>query len=191
MIDFRSHLASIVAVFLALGIGMLVGAQLADEGALAREYGRLIEQIEAGLDRARNDNKQLEMAVLDAQRRLAEESRFVADVLAELLGGQLEGVAVELVADGAEAAEEGRIRVALERAGARLFSSEEGIPVSEGESGAGPRVRVVLRPGEAAVGEGGDWTVAEVATLQGMRELIELLQNEGMRLATAGQEAAP
>ena len=47
IIDFRYHIASLVAVFLALGVGILIGGAILGNTTLQRELG----QIEENLDR--------------------------------------------------------------------------------------------------------------------------------------------
>ena len=63
MIDFRCHLAGIVGVFLALGVGMLIGTQLSQDGMLLEEQMRLVERIEDGLNRMRAENRRLQEEV--------------------------------------------------------------------------------------------------------------------------------
>lgn len=59
MVNFRYHLTSLVAVFLALGLGMLVGASLADDEGLRLEQRAVIQEIEARLTDLRAENTQL------------------------------------------------------------------------------------------------------------------------------------
>lgn len=193
MIDFRAHLATIVAVFLALGLGMLVGAQLADEGALAQEYSRLIEQIEVGLERARRQNRELEGRIAEAEQRLEAESRFVDEALSELLAGKLDGLLVELVTEGPSADAEGRLRHALQWAGAELFLPDAPVPEGKGREDGGssaPPLRVVLQAGGATIGDGDGAPVADATSFRGLLRLIDLLEAERFRRPLTAEEGA-
>lgn len=89
MIDFRCHLAGIVGVFLALGVGMLIGTQLSQDGMLLEEQMRLVERIEDGLNRMRAENRRLQEEVDALTERLRREERFVDAAIASWAGGRL------------------------------------------------------------------------------------------------------
>lgn len=59
MYSFRYHLASLTAVFLALGLGLVIGASLADGGALGEEQWAVISEIESRLGELREENARL------------------------------------------------------------------------------------------------------------------------------------
>jgi len=50
ILDIRYHIASLVAVFLALGLGILIGASLLDEGRLVESQEKLIVGLEKRFD---------------------------------------------------------------------------------------------------------------------------------------------
>lgn len=120
MIDLRYHLASVVAIFFALGLGMLIGAQLADEGTLAQEHTRLIEQIEASVERVRADNRRLSDELTDTRARLAAEQAFVDGMLDEVVQNRLGGVPVDIVATAGASSYADRVHTALRQAGAAV-----------------------------------------------------------------------
>lgn len=93
MINFRYHLVSIVAVFLALGIGIIMGTAVIDRAVVAR-----LERQQAGLrsdiDDVRSENSQLRSELKDerdAAQKLADEGSQV------LLDGTLTGTPVLVV----------------------------------------------------------------------------------------------
>lgn len=204
MIDFRYHLASLVAVFFALGLGMLMGAQLTDEGALAQEYTRLIGQIEEGLTRVREDNRVLEARLGEADRMLAMERAYLNDVLDELVAERLPGVRVGMVVpEGAESYGE-RLWSGLLRAGADVHQLEREAKLNEdvpdggvtlflwpdgAESAEQPGGTVWAWPGDP-VSEGleppveGANVVTEAHTVRGLLTLIRVLREEAGLVAS-------
>lgn len=108
MISFRYHLVSIVAVLLALSLGVLVGASVLDKGLVQTLKDDTAEA------QARADQLQEDLRVLEAQQEAAEE-----ELLPFVLGGRLAGDRVVVVA--AETAPEEVLvgaRRALDAAGA-------------------------------------------------------------------------
>lgn len=116
--DIRYHLASLIGVFLALGIGMLMGTQLAQSGALENEQLRLAERLEASFTGLRSENRSLREQLAGIQEELAREREFADLVLGAVAQGTLAGLEVELyVPPGLEGAAE-RVERLLAQAGA-------------------------------------------------------------------------
>ena len=90
MINFRFHLVSLTAIFLALGIGIAVGASVVDRATVELLETRL-EGVEARLDTTDTLNEQLR-AELDQWDAFAEQARD------EAVAGRLEGVPVLVLA---------------------------------------------------------------------------------------------
>lgn len=94
MVNFRYHIISIVAVFLALGIGVVMGSAVIDQtvvDSLKEQQGRINERV----DQVVVENGDLRATLADSRSR--------SDQLAEegserLLAGSLEGVPVLLLA---------------------------------------------------------------------------------------------
>src|ERR671936_177921 len=110
MFDLRYHVASLAAVFLALGIGILVGVGISDRGLVDRAQRGLLEQriekLQSDLGDARKkaDN-------LAAEQRATQ--AFVTDTYPELMANRLRGKRIALVFLGPA---DGQIRAALEQA---------------------------------------------------------------------------
>ena len=123
MFDFRYHALSLIAVLLALAIGLTLGVALGDEQLVTNAgrdiEGSLREDIRA--EQARNDaltgrNDQL-AGQLDARER------FEDDVYPLLVGGRLDGQRIGVVALGDLPDDTARqVREAVEPAGGRLVS---------------------------------------------------------------------
>ncbi len=91
MISFRFHLASLVAVFLALSIGMTVGATLLEDPLINRLNDR-VDTVSDNLDARAKENRELAGRV-DELDRYAEESTPFA------VTGRLQGAEVVVAAE--------------------------------------------------------------------------------------------
>jgi hypothetical protein len=110
LVDFRWHTASLVAVFLALGIGVLMGGTAVGDGALRARQRAALQGIEAQFAALRRDQ-----AELDRLRRFAREA------LPWMVSGRLSGATVAVVALGQPSAEPD-VRSALSLAGAGSYA---------------------------------------------------------------------
>jgi hypothetical protein len=93
VLDFRYHALSLVAVFLALGIGIVLGATLGD--SVVSQANKDVRSSLRGdlldaLSRARK-----------ATDQLTQRDRFETDVFPYIAGGKLSGQRVEIVSSGA------------------------------------------------------------------------------------------
>lgn len=113
MIDFRYHLVSIVAVFLALGLGLLVGATALQPTALGGLI-KLSQQERRQIDSALAANRQL-------NRQLNNNDQFAQAAAPQLLRQLLAGERVVVVeAPGASSEVVGGVSQALTEAGATI-----------------------------------------------------------------------
>src|SRR5215471_2880455 len=113
MIDFRYHLVSIVAVFLALGVGLLIGATALQPTALAGLY-KTSQQERKQIDAALTTNSQL-------NRQINSNDQFAESATSLLIGQLLAGERVVLVqAPGASSGVVSGVTRALTAAGAAI-----------------------------------------------------------------------
>jgi Copper transport outer membrane protein, MctB len=113
LIDFRYHLVSIVAVFLALAIGIIVGSQ-----ALAPE---VTSKLSSSLTSAEKYNRTLNNQNNQLRQQLAADNEFGQAAQASLLPGRLTGQSVVLiVAPGADNQTVTGVTSALAKAGATV-----------------------------------------------------------------------
>jgi hypothetical protein len=113
MIDFRYHLVSLVSVFLALAVGIVLGA------------GPLKDPISEGLSQSvqqlRQDRDALGDQLKTAQAGSRNRDTFITDMQDQYLGGQLEGRSVALVTlPGADADDVRPLTQAVTDAGGRV-----------------------------------------------------------------------
>ena len=116
MIDFRYHALSLIAVLVALAVGLLVGVSIGDEGLVSGAERALREDVEQRVQDARDETRALQ-AVLSRRDEYAEES-FRA-----VVGDRLRGrrVAVVFLHDAEREAFD-EVRTAVEEAGGELAS---------------------------------------------------------------------
>jgi hypothetical protein len=121
VLDFRYHALSLVAVFLALGIGILLGTTIGDQ--LVSEANRdLSSSLRGDVVEARRDAR-------GAREALEDRERFVAASFERVVGDRLRGRNVAIVASGELPGEvESGVRDAVEDAGGELASVTELVP---------------------------------------------------------------
>lgn len=114
MIDFRYHIISIVAVFLALGIGILLGTTLAEP---------LAADIERRLGRAERTNASLQASIDELNRRLRADAAFLEAARDHLVGGALTGQRIVVMAfDGTDTSFVTGVEGSIEQAGGEVVT---------------------------------------------------------------------
>jgi hypothetical protein len=91
MISFRYYLITIVAIFLALGLGVLAGSTVLDEG--------LVNRLQAQTDRLQGDLEDLRGQVNDLRFRMDKLNEFSEAALPVLARGRLLGRDVVVITD--------------------------------------------------------------------------------------------
>ncbi|GAA1906882.1 copper transporter [Lapillicoccus jejuensis] len=113
MIDFRYHLVSIVSIFVALAVGIVLGA-----GPLQGSIGT---QLSDQVSQLRQEKDQLRTELDDAGRSVTQGNDYAAAVAPTALAGRLKDVTVVLVVTSDTAGQFSEVtRTALEQAGATV-----------------------------------------------------------------------
>jgi len=105
MVDFRYHLVSILAVFLALAVGIVLGTTTIDDAVVADLRGRVEGLTKSERDnRARND---------ELSKRVEAGDDFARELLPMVLAGRLTGerVVIVTVPGGQKSTRDGLVRV--------------------------------------------------------------------------------
>lgn len=121
IVDIRYHIASLAAVFLALGIGILIGTSMIGSDAITEQQKKMIEGLEDEFAILREENKQSVSALLQAQEVIANQQKFNQSVLPLLVNGKLEGRKIALIDINYNKGQDGLIS-ALRSAGADIQS---------------------------------------------------------------------
>ncbi len=91
MIDFRYHLVSLISVFLALAVGIVLGA-----GPLRENLG---DQLAGQVEQLRTEHEQLRTEATDLSARNDQLASFIAELGPELVAGTLDGAQVAVLTD--------------------------------------------------------------------------------------------
>jgi Copper transport outer membrane protein, MctB len=113
VISLRYHIVSLVAVFLALALGIVVGSTVLQEGT--------VSVLRATSDRVRAESDQNSRENLALNQEISRLQSFGATVLPELVQDRLEGRSVVLVdTDKVDSGMRDRVREVLEDAGGKV-----------------------------------------------------------------------
>jgi hypothetical protein len=115
LISFRYHLVTIVAVFLGIGLGVLVGTTVLDQG--------LVSNLNTRLDRLERSTAVIQKQRDAAQATSDELQRFIQEATPFLISDRLGGQPVVVVTyDGTDPAPRTEARDALTQAGAKVVA---------------------------------------------------------------------
>lgn len=121
IINFRYHIASLVAVFLALGIGMLIGSTMLSDNGLNERQDQIAERLEQHLNELRRENEEVRVELAALENEATLQHQVSKDLLAYLATGRLEGLRVAVI-ETATYQPEHDLRPLLELAGAEIGS---------------------------------------------------------------------
>ncbi|MGB9886636.1 MAG: copper transporter [Moorellales bacterium] len=97
MPDWKFYVTSLVAVFLALGIGILIGSMLIGDEAVLSQQSNMLAQLEADLLSLKETNSRLRAELQQSHRELERARSVASQILPRLLDRKLEGRAVAVV----------------------------------------------------------------------------------------------
>lgn len=116
MIDFRYHLISLIAVFLALGLGILMGTVVLNDA--------LVESLERDIRQVREHNQDLEDEIDEQDRRIDAANAFANEAVPWLTEGTLTGRVIVIVQlEGTDGDMVGSVRDGIEDAGGEIPTS--------------------------------------------------------------------
>lgn len=121
IVDIRYHIASLAAVFLALGLGILIGTSMISSDAITQQQKKMIEGLEKEFNVLREENKENADALMQAQEVIANHQKFDESVLPLLVKGKLEGRKIAVIDINYNKEHDGLLS-ALRSAGADLQS---------------------------------------------------------------------
>lgn len=180
MYNLRYHVASLVAVFLALAVGLLLGTLVAERGMITDQSSALVAGLQERFDEISAANDELRVG-------LEQDRQFADDAADLLIAGRLEGMRVVVLTGAGRTDGVGAVEQAIADAGGAAVVVEMrqpglGLGTTEPEGLAGylfGRGIEIAQPGEALYRQVADALVAEW-TGQEPRELSELLDSAGL-----------
>ncbi|WP_027356032.1 copper transporter [Desulfofundulus thermocisternus] len=97
IIDLKYHIASLVAVFLALGIGILVGSTLLGNDALTRQQKQLADKLMLQMEQLREKNEAVEARASALEMDNERQKQFEKQVLPVLVRERLSGYRLAII----------------------------------------------------------------------------------------------
>lgn len=130
IIDIRYHIASLVAVFLALAIGILIGTSLLGNEAIVEQQKQLTDRMEADLSLLREENQEVQTMLINYEKTTGVYQQFAKDILPLLVNQRLSGKNIAIVDTGNYGFNEDLV-AALEEAGSKVTSFTTILPAFE------------------------------------------------------------
>ena len=116
MYNFRYHIASLVAVFLALSIGLLLGTVVVQRGTLDAQRTTLVDSLQKEYTTLRTDNTQL-------KSELETDRAFVTDAAPVLIANRLTGRTVLILTNAGRADAAAAVADSVAKAGGAAITA--------------------------------------------------------------------
>ncbi len=97
IIDFKYHITSLVAVFLALAIGIVAGSVMLGNDTIVWQQEQLTDSIASELRSLRLENKQLRQKVSTMENYIHQQNDFDQGMLKELCQARLKGLQIAVI----------------------------------------------------------------------------------------------
>lgn len=204
MPDLRYHLISLISVFLALAVGVLLGVTMADEGVITDQLRSQVSDIEKEVESQREVIAEREAEISELQERVNATERVMEGMSQAMVEDQLAGVEVALVS-GPWASDEvfQEVQSTLTEAGASFTTARVLEPPDPEESSGGyeDEAREVLNSGETPddpeivvfVGGGARPSDAPEGAVESLlaaeRAMFEVWTGAGVRVVAAESSA--
>ena len=127
MMDIRYHIATLIAVFLALGIGILIGSTMVGSDVLSDQQKKIIDQLEEQFELLRQKEEGLASRVEFMNGLLKHYEDFTEALVPSLVANRLEGMKMGLVVTGGSDVPSG-VLSSLSLAGAKVVSTTVVLP---------------------------------------------------------------
>jgi hypothetical protein len=121
MIDLKYHIVSIVAIFLALGMGILIGSAIVSNDVMVVQQQKMIDSLEAQFSSLREHESTLLAEDVKKSKMINNYENFAQGTLAPIVEGRLKGRNVAVVVSGTEVIPSGLLNT-LTLAGANVNS---------------------------------------------------------------------
>ncbi len=121
MVDFKYHIVSIVAIFLALAMGILIGSTIVSNDVMVAQQQKIIGSLEKQFADLREHESALMAEDVKKSKMITNYENFARSILVPVVAGQLEGRNVAIVVSGIQTMPSGIINT-LALAGADVGS---------------------------------------------------------------------
>ncbi|HBQ85935.1 MAG TPA: copper transporter, partial [Syntrophomonas sp.] len=127
MIDLRYHIASLVAIFLALGLGVLIGSTMVSDDVMVAQQQKMIDRLEEQFYALRDKENTLVAENEKSKKIIDNYENFSQSILPQLVTGRLVGTQVAVMVTGTEDIPAGMLN-AFSLAGANVTSKTVLLP---------------------------------------------------------------
>lgn len=127
MIDLKYHIATIVAIFLALGLGVLVGSTMVDNNMMVGQQKKMIDRLETQFSELRTKENTLTAENQNYVKIISNYENFSQVMLPTIIKGSLSGEQIAFVVTGTEDIPAGLLN-AFNVAGAQVVSKTVLLP---------------------------------------------------------------
>lgn len=121
MIDLKYHIVSIVAVFLALGMGILIGSTIVSNDVMVTQQQRIIDSLEEQFSSLREHESTLMAEDVKKSKMITHYENFAQGILGPVVAGQLQGRNLAVIVSGNQTMPSGILNT-LSLAGANIGS---------------------------------------------------------------------
>ncbi|MHB1136481.1 MAG: copper transporter [Coriobacteriia bacterium] len=180
MYNLRYHLASLVAVFIALAIGLLLGTIVAERGMLDDQGVALVQGLQSRFDEISAENAELEAG-------LERDRAFVAEAVGPLIAGRLDGQRVIVIGPAGESGALTAARETAQAAGAEVLTFTLATPALGMDNAEPEGLAGFLHGRDVEIAAAGAPLLEQIAELlsaewraDGDRPLTEFLVTNGM-----------
>ncbi|HHY47426.1 MAG TPA: copper transporter [Firmicutes bacterium] len=124
VVDIRQHIITLAAVFLALGMGILIGMALVEDRALVDQQRKMIDRLEADFAALSRDRDQLRARLNLLESELKASRKLLEEIFSKTAVGRLQGrrIAIIAVGDSLDDKEIQGVTQAIEYAGGQVSS---------------------------------------------------------------------
>jgi len=123
LIDFRYHVVSIVAIFLALTVGLVIGASILSKG--------VADSLRSDLSQRNDQIKSQQNQINQLKTQIDQQNKYITDTADQLVSGRLSGLCVALVEiAGADSDAYSGARTLMSKQGGATICSETMINAS-------------------------------------------------------------
>jgi hypothetical protein len=120
LIDLRQQIITLVAVFLALAVGIVLGSSMLSGGSVERN---LSSRLDKDFKQIRNENQQQSVTITELRDKIRRQEQFDKTVAPVLVRGRLAKLAVAIVQTGDYPESVDHVKRILEDAGAQVCST--------------------------------------------------------------------
>ncbi|MTI79393.1 MAG: copper transporter [Firmicutes bacterium] len=121
ILDFRYHIVTLVAVFLALGIGIIIGSALMGNDAIVNQQREITDRLEAQLQEIRTENQAVQSKLNEMEVDITIQQQFEKQVLPALVEGKLVDQTIAIIETNNYGLRDNLLNT-LETAGAKVSS---------------------------------------------------------------------